>query len=201
LRASIRCRIDNRVANIRTPRASWVEAGLQALATGGPEAVRVEAIAGQLGVTKGGFYWHFTDRSALLEEMLDSWEQAGAEDIIALVESNPAGPRAKLLQLIDVVRSSDGLAVELAVRDWARRDPAVAVRLHRVDDRRMDYLRSLFGAFCEDDEDVEARSMLLFSLYIGSHFVAARHDDRTRAEVVRLAAQRLVEESWDRRSD
>jgi hypothetical protein len=27
---------------------------------------------------------------------------------------------------------------DLAVRDWARRDPAVAERLRRIDNRRMD---------------------------------------------------------------
>jgi len=46
-------------APTRTPRSSWVEEGLQALARGGPEAVRIELLARALGVTRGGFYWHF----------------------------------------------------------------------------------------------------------------------------------------------
>lgn len=50
--------------------------------------------------------------------------------------------------------------VELAIRDWARRDKMVAGRARRVDNRRMDYMRSLFGAFCEDEEEVEARCLL-----------------------------------------
>ena len=66
LHRSIRCRIDMSVANVRTPRGAWVDAALQALAAGGPDAVRVEALAVRLGVSKGGFYWHFTDRQALL---------------------------------------------------------------------------------------------------------------------------------------
>ena len=57
------------------------------------------------------------------------------------------------------------LRIDLAVRDWARRDQAVAERLRRVDNRRMEYLRSLFGAFCPDEDDVEARCMLAFSLF------------------------------------
>jgi len=51
----------------RTPRDRWVEEGLQALGDGGPAAVRVEALAKKLGVTKGGFYGYFADRDALLE--------------------------------------------------------------------------------------------------------------------------------------
>src|SRR2546426_354354 len=52
-------------APTRTPRTSWVEEGLRALGVGGPDAVRIETLAQALGVTKGGFYWHFDDRRAL----------------------------------------------------------------------------------------------------------------------------------------
>jgi AcrR family transcriptional regulator len=186
------------MAKVRTPRGAWVDAALQALATGGPDAVRVEALAVSLGVSKGGFYWHFTDRQALLEEMLDTWEKAVVEDVIARVESQPADPRAKFQQLFELASSAGGLPVELALRDWSRRDREVAERLHRVDNRRMEYLRSLFGRFCVDENDVEARSMLAFSLYIGSYFIAAEHGDKTRRQVLQLAVDRLLSESWDR---
>ncbi|HMJ02024.1 MAG TPA: helix-turn-helix domain-containing protein, partial [Conexibacter sp.] len=52
------------MAKLRTPRSAWIEAALQALASGGPESIRVEALAAHLGVSKGGFYWHFGDRGA-----------------------------------------------------------------------------------------------------------------------------------------
>jgi hypothetical protein len=83
------------------------------------------------------------------------------------------------------------LAIDLAVRDWSRHDEAVAERLRRVDNRRMDYLRSLFGAFCSGPDDVEARCILSFSLLIGNHFIAADHGARSRADVLRLAWRRI----------
>ena len=46
--------------------------------------------------------------------------------------------------------------------------------MHRIDNRRMEYLRSLFGQLCADENEVEVRSMLAFSLFIGSYFIAAR---------------------------
>jgi len=158
--------------------------------------VRVEALATGLGVSKGGFYWHFTDRQALLEEMLDSWEKAGTEDVIARVDSQAADPRAKLRELFELSPSAD-FAVELALRDWSRRDTDVAKRLHRVDNRRMGYLRSLFGQFCVDADDIEARSMLAYSLLIGSYFIATQHGDKTRSQVLTLAVDRLLSESWN----
>lgn len=191
LNLSIRCRIDVPVAKARTPRDAWIDTALRALAEGGPDAVRVEALAASLGVTKGGFYWHFKDRRALLEEMLDTWERAGTEDVISRLDREPGGPRAKLRRLFDLAPSAD-FEVELALRDWSRRDRDVAKRLRRVDTRRMAFLRSLFGQFCADADDAEARSMLAYSLMIGSYFVAARHPGRTRAQMLRLAADRLL---------
>lgn len=186
------------VAKLQTPRGAWVDAAMRALAAGGPDAVRVEALAKDLGVSKGGFYWHFEDRRALLEETLDTWEKTGTEDVIASVDSDPADPRAKLRRLFELAPAAKGLfAVELALRDWSRRDRAVAKRLRRVDSRRMAYLRLLFGQFCVDEDDTEARAMLAYSLFIGSYFVATEDGERTRAEVLRLAVDRLLSESWD----
>ena len=67
-------------------------------------------------------------------------------------------------------------------------------RLRRVDNRRMDYMRSLFGAFCPDEDDVEVRCMVFYSLWIGSHFIAADHGARSRADVLKLTLKRL--EAW-----
>ena len=88
--------------------------------------------------------------------------------------------------------SRELLPIDLAVRDWARRDQLVAKRLRRVDNRRMEYLRALIGTFSDDPDDVEARGMLAFSLVIGSHFIAADHDGRSRRQVLERATQRLL---------
>jgi AcrR family transcriptional regulator len=178
-------------APTRTPRRTWIEEGLRALAAGGPDAVRIEPLAQALGVTRGGFYWHFDDRRALLEEILDTWERVSVDEVIESVESERGDARDKLRRLSRLAASSDGLRIDLAVRDWARREPAVAERLRRVDNRRMDYLRSLFGALCSDEDEVEARCMVFYSLWIGSHFIAADHGTRSRADVLKLALTQL----------
>jgi AcrR family transcriptional regulator len=179
-------------APTRTPRSSWIEQGLRALAAGGPDAVRIETLAQTLGVTRGGFYWHFDSRQALLEEILDTWERLSVDEVIERVESEGGDARVKLRRLSGLAASSDEpLSIDLAVRDWARREPTVAERLRRVDNRRMDYLRSLFGALSPDPDDVEARCLIFYSLWIGSHFIAADHGPRSRADVLKLALRGL----------
>jgi AcrR family transcriptional regulator len=182
------------MALTRTPRTSWIEEGLRALGVGGPDAVRIEKLAQALGVTKGGFYWHFEDRRALLEEMLDAWERVVIDEAIERVEEEGGDARAKLGRLFALASSSgrDLLKIELAIRDWARRDKAVAKRLKRIDNRRMEYMRSLFAAFCRDEDEVEVRCLVAFSLFVGSPFLAADHGPRSRADVLELALRRLL---------
>jgi AcrR family transcriptional regulator len=176
----------------RTPRSRWIEEGLRALAAGGPDAVRVEALAQALGVTKGGFYGHFADRNVLLEEMLDRWERMSINEVLERVGRHSGDVRAKLRLAGALTFSSELLPVDLAIRDWSRRDQGVAERLRRVDNQRMEYLRSLFGALCSDNDEVEARSVLAFSLVIGSHFMAADHGGRSHADALELAVRWLL---------
>ena len=180
------------VAQTRTPRTTWIDAGLEALAAGGPDAVRVDLLAKALGVTRGGFYWHFASRPVFLDALLDTWEHRSTDEVLDRVEGEGGDARDKVRKAGMLTFSKDLLPIDLAVRDWARRDRAVAKRLRRVDNRRMEYLRALIGSFCNDPDDVEARGMLAFSLAIGSHFIAADHDGRSRGQVLNQATQRLL---------
>jgi AcrR family transcriptional regulator len=181
-------------APTRTPRSSWIEEGLRALAAGGPDAVRIELLAQALGVTRGGFYWHFDGRRALLDEILDSWERAGVDEVIERVESEGGDARAKLGRLFALVTSTGKLVkIELAIRDWAQRDENVARQIKRVDNRRMDYMRSLFAAFCADEEEVEIRCLMAYSLFTGTPLIAAGHGGHRRADLVKRIQERLLE--------
>jgi AcrR family transcriptional regulator len=188
----------------RTPREQWVEEGLRVLADRGPDAVRIEPLAKALGVSKGGFYWHFENRDALLEAMLEAWERSLVDAVIEEVDAvggadggadadADADARARLWHLFALAAQAEELRrIDLAMRDWARRDAGVAARLRRLDNRRMDYMRSLFGALCADPDEVEVRCLLAFAVFVGNDFIAAEHGDRTRAQVLRRTLEHLL---------
>jgi AcrR family transcriptional regulator len=154
-------------------------------------AVRIELLAQALGVTKGGFYGYFDDRRALLDEMLDTWERRTTEEVIERVESEGGDAETKARRAGALTFSDDLLPIDLAVRDWARRDRTVADRLRRVDNRRIDYLRTQLGTVCADEDELEARCLIAFSVAVGTHFIAADHGARSRADVRELIAKRL----------
>ena len=109
------------------------------------------------------------------------------------VERHGGDARAKIRLAGALTFSPDLLPIDLAIRDWARRDRAVAERLRRVDNRRMDDPRLLFGAISASEDEAEARRMPAFSLVIGHHFMAADHGARSHADVLDLAARWLLQ--------
>jgi AcrR family transcriptional regulator len=178
-------------APTRTSREAWIDAGLNALAEGGPDAVRVDVLAQALGVSRGGFYHQFDSRPAFLEELLDTWERRSTDEVLDRVEREGGDARAKVGKAGMLTFSAALLPVDLAVRDWSRRDAAVAQRLRRVDNGRMAYLRAQIATLRDDPDDVEALALLAFSVAIGNQFVAADHDGRSRADVLRRATALL----------
>jgi len=69
--------------------------------------------------------------------MLDAWERTSVDEVVDRVDSEGGDARAKLRRLSAFAASSDEpLRIDLAVRDWARREQTIADYLRRIDNRR-----------------------------------------------------------------
>src|SRR6478672_2040083 len=98
---------------------SWIEAGFEELARQGVEGVRVEVLAKDLGVTKGGFYRRFKDRAALLDAILQNWcagRIAAIEQQTSLDGATARDRLRALIQLYSQRMNTEGMAIELAIR-------------------------------------------------------------------------------------
>jgi AcrR family transcriptional regulator len=49
----------------------WIEAGYEVFALHGPDALRVEQLARQVGISKSSFYHHFADLPVFIERLFD----------------------------------------------------------------------------------------------------------------------------------
>ena len=130
--------------------SDWIMAGFRALVAAGPDAVRVEALARELGATKGSFYWHFKDLSGFHAAMLDAFEQLATTGITGPVRRAGGPPRAQVLRLAEIVSTlpeaeAGGAALEPALRDWGRTDPLARAVLERVDAHRLADLCAFLG--------------------------------------------------------
>ncbi len=165
-------------AKTQTPRLdanAWIEAALETLADGGVEAVRVEPLAEALAVTKGSFYWHFTDRRALLDALLAQWA-AGRIAAIREQVSGPEHPKVLLLRLADIYTrhaNVKGLAIELAIRSYARTDDNASKAVRAVDTERLTHVTRLFGGLGWGLLDAQARAVLFYSYLFGQSLLDA----------------------------
>src|SRR6201993_1780293 len=133
----------------------WIEAGFKELARAGIEGVRVEVLAKNLGVTKGGFYRRFRDRAALLDGMLQAWSSgriAAIEKHTSLDGTNARERLKALIALYSERMNTEGMAVELAIRQWARSDEAAAAAVASVDAARLKNVAQLYRATGLDAE-------------------------------------------------
>ena len=146
--------------------AAWTVAALDLLAEQGIDGVRIELLARRLGVTKGSFYWHFTDRDELHVAMLDYWRRRTTLGLIERFEHTGAPAIERLRQLIRLLtnpRSLRGADVELSVRLWGRRDARAESALSEVDELRTRYIARLLMETGISADEAKARSLLIYS--------------------------------------
>lgn len=137
-------------------RDEWIRAAAQAMSDGGLEAVRVEAIARDLSVTKGSFYWHFKDRPALLEAVLERWEEAARSSLEAAA-AQPT-PEQRIGSLFRQLSRPTGGLSDAEVRAWARRERAVAERVAEMELRRVVFLKEQLSAMGASLVDAHRRA-------------------------------------------
>ena len=151
-------------------RSAWVLSAIDLLAKEGVSGLRVELLAKSLEVTKGSFYWHFKDRGDLLKAVLDTWKTGRIRDITKQTRAEPGKELAQLHHVIDVYsasRNRRGMMIELAVRDWARRDEVASRVVEEVDAWRLECTRELFTRCGVPLAEASSRSMLLYAYVFG----------------------------------
>lgn len=155
---------------LQLDRDAWIQAALDTLADEGVTGVRVEVLAKRLHVTKGSFYWHFKDRQDLLSGVLETWKDGRIRDIVKQTKPMADDGAAQIFHVIDVYsasRNRKGILIELAMREWARRDPAAALIVEEVDAWRLRCARELFLASGMPMHEASTRSMLLYAYVFG----------------------------------
>jgi AcrR family transcriptional regulator len=159
----------------KTPRTlldrdAWIRGAVSILAEHGAERLRVEVLAKRLGVTKGSFYWHFKDRRDLEDAVLEFWKDGRIRDIRKQTQADPGAEAAALLHTIEVyasARNRKGIAIEAAVRGWARRDAQAAAVVEEVDAERLACACRLFRACGLPEQEARGRSLLLYAYVFG----------------------------------
>jgi AcrR family transcriptional regulator len=169
----------------RLGRDDWLDAAFEAVVEGGFDNVRVLAIADTLGVTRGSFYWHFTDHADLVRSLLERWRAGEIEALRQLQSETPDDPVADLVHLLDIALARSGtdlkhMRFELALRGLGRRDPAVAKMLVEIDRARMELFVGKFRRLTGDAKTAGDLAALFYLAITGANQGLARPSATTR---------------------
>lgn len=148
----------------------WAEAALDAMTSGGLEAVSVEPLARRLGVTKGSFYWHFANRDALVQAALELWERRETTDAIARVRDEP-DPYERIFTLFKRANTSHRSGRLYLALAAASDHPSVGAVVRRVSAQRLDYLRQSYQALGMTPHDARLWSTFAYATFIGNQQV------------------------------
>ena len=175
----------------------WIEAGFAELARSGVDGVRVEVLAKHLGVTKGGFYRRFRDRAALLDGMLQSWRSGRIAAIEKQTSLDGATARERLRALVRLYSeriNPQGMAVELAIRQWARSDQVAAGAVANVDAARLKSVAQLYRASGLPADQADAQAFLFYCFIFGQSLLFLERGPRKRAQLISQSAEKLLDD-------
>jgi len=149
---------------------SWIDEATDVLVDQGIDNVRVDVLAGQLGVTRGSFYHHFRDREDLLRRVLQAWRERTTELLTMRLQNAGVEPDEQLADVLSLPfrgRSAERAArIELALRAWARSDEMARQFVDEADASRISHIVSVFAALGFAPAECRYRGFLLYSYLI-----------------------------------
>lgn len=155
-------------AEPRLGRGDWIDAAMEALISGGVEAVRIMRLATALSVTRGSFYWHFEDRDDLLRALRHRWEQTNTPAVRTAVEGKDSLDLC-ILGFFDawVIPGRFDARLDHAIRAWANLDEDIRTAVEAEDSERINIVAKMFERFDYSQQEAFIRARILYFAQIG----------------------------------
>ncbi len=170
----------------------WLEKALDVLFSHGIAHVKVETLARELKVTKGSFYWHFKNRSELLNGMVDWWRDNQIAFLEDLDEQLLDDPTHQIKSVIGFTHHTDDSRHDVAMREFARIDQYAKSAVTEIDQRRIDYLTTLFRSAQFSSTESSLRARALYFYQVGEYTTSLKIDPDLRDEIAKRRYNLLV---------
>jgi AcrR family transcriptional regulator len=166
-------------------RDAWLKAAKYALIHEGIGGVEIGKLARKLRATRGGFYWFFTSRKQLLDNLLSDWVQTNTAAFESIVRDRAANDAAVFRTLCEMWINESGYDPQwdAAIREWARISPRVATVVRRTDDARIEIIRRMFHGIGYEEPEAFIRARVAYFHQVGYYALGVRE---TRAQRLKL---------------
>lgn len=152
----------------------WLQAGYTILAEEGRQSLKVDRLCQRLSVTKGSFYWHFTDMAGYRGALIEAWAEQRGEEHRVYQQIQDREPAERLSMLVTALVSPRHWKLERAMREWARTDDSVAAGVDAADRRVLRTVRQAFLDLGFSPAEAELRAQTTFAAGIGFLQIAGR---------------------------
>ena len=130
------------------------------LAEGRESSLQIQSLAEKLDISKNGFYWHFQNRRAFLDALIEYWANEFTASIIQLCENETLPPHQKIRKISRVIREERAEQYDLSFWNWALTDAKVKLTVEGVRDAREKYICEQIAALGYSGKQLEARTRL-----------------------------------------
>lgn len=173
---------DPLIGHVKVTRLDWLNIARNVLVNEGVAEVKILKLATQLGVSRSSFYWYFSDRSDLLDALLEEWEERNTSQIINHCNMEASTITEAVCNFfrcfVDSSRFDRGF--DFAIREWSRRDDQLRARVDRADKTRIAAITAMFVRHDYELEDADARARILYFMQLGYHALEIRESMPTR---------------------
>jgi AcrR family transcriptional regulator len=143
----------------------YFAAALEVLATQGHGALKIGLLCKTIGVTTGSFYHYFGSWDGFVQDLLSHWEQEKTQRIFALAAAEP-DPTARVRKIKKLALTLPHEA-ETAIRAWGHINPMVGEVQRRVDQERLEAVRSVILGVVPNRRAAEQLAVMGISLMVG----------------------------------
>jgi AcrR family transcriptional regulator len=178
----------------RLGRQVWLDAARQALIEEGTAGVEINKLANRLGVSRGGFYWFFSSRRQLLDELLAYWTKTGTVLFERLLKGHGRDGMKEYRALIHlwVDEKEYDPKWDGAVRDWARTSSNVLETVRAVDRKRIAILEQIFRHLGNKGMEAHIRARVTYYHQVGYYAMGVRESRKRRLQLFPYYAKVLT---------
>lgn len=185
-----------RKGNIKVTRTEWLEHAQTILIHKGAAFIKIDRMAKELGVTRGGFYWHFTNRQALLDALLERWQKE-QDPYLKNLRAKDIPPKDRIRALFNEFISEEYYvpSLDAAIREWARTSEKAATAIENIDQLRISALADTFCDMGYDKDEAFIRGRIFYYHQVGYYTLDVEEDPTVRAGYRPLYLKILVGEA------
>lgn len=180
---------------------NWIEAANDLLASENVRGVQISALCQRLKVTKGSFYWHFSNRDELLAAVISDWRRRMTLNIVTRLTRSAADGLSTLRGFLALPRrafSKRGAAIEMSIRDWGRREPTARQALKEVDLIRLSSFERIFRGLGFPAREAKIRAYVAYAIMMGDSILKETLSNEVSTdEFVELSARLLASPAPD----